>query len=212
MINGGVIYMNRGFAKVLQELRKEKGYSQQQLANKLFVDRTSVANWETGRRMPDALTITQISKCFGVDTDLLMGMAAAKDEEIHVLAMDDEYLVLEGTTFMLREVLPKAHITGFTKEEEAIEFAKANHISIAFLDIDMGMTSGLDICNKLLEISPTTNVIFLTAHDRFALEAWETKASGFLLKPLTKDDVLNQLTKLRHPIGEHAFEQLEETV
>lgn len=201
--------MNKAFAKVLQELRKEKGFSQQQLANKLFVDRTSVANWETGRRIPDALTITQICRCLGVDTDLLMGMAAARDETIYVLAVDDEYLVLEGTTYILRETLPRASVKGFTKEEEALEFAKTNHVSIAFLDIDMGVTSGLDICDKLLEISPTTNVIFLTAYDEYALEAWEKNASGFLLKPLTKDAVLHQMTKLRHPIGEHAFEEYE---
>ena len=200
--------MNRAFAKVLQELRKEKGYSQQQLADMLFVDRTSVANWETGRRMPDALTITKICTCFSVDTDYLMGMAAARDEEIHVLAVDDEYLVLEGTTYILKEALPKARVTGFANEDGALEFAKENHISIAFLDIDMGRSSGLDLCEKLLEISSTTNVVFVTAHDKVALDAWETQASGFLLKPLTKDAVLKQLTKLRHHIGEHAFEQM----
>lgn len=46
--------------------------SQQQLADKLFVNRSTIANWELGRRVPDATIIVRIAKIFGVDvSDLL---------------------------------------------------------------------------------------------------------------------------------------------
>ena len=65
----------------------------------------------------------------------------------------------------------------------------------------MGTTSGLDLCRTLLEINPRTNVVFLTAYPTYALDAWQTEASGFMVKPLTAEGVREQLTKLRFPFS-----------
>ena len=46
--------MKDSFADTLKQFRTEKNLSQQQLADMLFVERTTIANWETGRRIPDA--------------------------------------------------------------------------------------------------------------------------------------------------------------
>ena len=97
--------------------------------------------------------------------------------------------------------MPNATITGFTKPMDAIEYAKANRVSLAFLDIEMGNVSGLDVCGELLQINPRTNVVFLTAYPSYAIDAWETGASGFMLKPITADGVRAQLKKLRYPFS-----------
>ena len=60
------------FADSLKELRNKKGLSQQQLADLVFVDRSSVARWESGARMPDAIMIARLSKCLDVDVDELL--------------------------------------------------------------------------------------------------------------------------------------------
>ena len=72
---------------------------------------------------------------------------------------------------------------------------------IAFLDIELGRYSGLEICKKLLHIHPNTNVIYLTGYKDYSLDAWKTGACGFLLKPLTAQNVREQLSLLRHPVG-----------
>ena len=60
------------FADSLKKLRTDNHLSQQQLADKLFVNRSTIANWELGRRVPDATIIVRIAKIFGVDvSDLL---------------------------------------------------------------------------------------------------------------------------------------------
>ena len=114
--------------------------------------------------------------------------------------VDDETILLAGEIPIISEAMPNATITGFSKPSEAIEYARSNSISIAFLDIEIGKTSGLELCNTLLEINPMTNVIFLTSHQDYAIKAWGTAASGFLLKPLRQEDVEDQLKKLRYPI------------
>ena len=58
----------------------------------------------------------------------------------------------------------------------------------------------LDLCRELLQINPRTNVVFLTAYLEYSFEAWDTRACGFLLKPITTDAVRKQLLKLRFPL------------
>ena len=97
-------------------------------------------------------------------------------------------------------------ITGFSWPQEAIEYAQANQVDLAFLDIELGTESGLDLCHTLLDINPCTNVVYLTAYPDYALSAWDTEASGFMIKPLTPEGVRRQLKKLRYPFqagGEH---------
>ena len=86
-------------------------------------------------------------------------------------------------------------------EAEATAFARANKVQITFLDIEMGRISGLDVCRELLEINPRMNVIFLTAYREYALDAWETGACGFLVKPLSVEAIRQRLSMLRFPMG-----------
>ena len=193
--------MSKSFSETLKKLRTERGLSQQQLANKLFVDRSSIANWENNRRVPDAILMTRLAECLNVSVaDLLQG-SSVDSENINVILVDDEEILLAGTLPVLSEALPDASITGFTRVSEAITFAKNNPVSIAFLDIELGTHSGIDLCKTLLEINPKTNVIFLTSYPDYAIKAWETEASGFLVKPLQKEDIVHQLGKLRHSVG-----------
>lgn len=114
--------------------------------------------------------------------------------------MDDEKIILSGNLEVIREAMPKAEVKGFTRSSEAVAFAKDNPVALAFLDIEMGKTIGLDLCRTLLEINPRTNVVFLTAYMDYSFRAWDTGACGFLMKPLTVEAVERQLGMLRHPI------------
>ena len=60
------------FNKKLQELRKRKGLTQEELAEKLFVSRTAVSKWESGRGYPNLDSLKQLAKLFGVTIDELL--------------------------------------------------------------------------------------------------------------------------------------------
>ena len=178
--------MKQYFSETLKKLRTEKGLSRQELADKMFVTRSTVARWETGSRLPDAAMIYRLSVALGTDIDILLSAVAQSDECPNVIMVD--------------KVMPNASVTGFTKPTEAIEYAKANPVALAFLDIEMGTISGLDVCRKLLEINPRINVVYLTASQEYSFDAWSTGACGFLLKPLTVESVRDQLSRLRYPV------------
>ena len=187
------------FAERVKELRIKNGLSQQQLAELVYVDRSSVARWEAGTRMPDAIMIARLSKCLDVDiAELLEGTEAEKPPV--VILVDNEKIILTGSLPVLERALPGASISGFTKPSEALEFASHTPVDLAFLDIEMGKKSGLALCSELQEINPRTNVIFLTAYEGYSLDAWSTGASGFLMKPLTVEAVQNQLPHLRNKV------------
>ena len=191
--------MNQTFPITLKKLRTKKGLSQQELASKMFVARSTIARWESGSRLPDAMMIRRLAEILGVAVDFLMSAAAQSDECPNVIMVDDRKVVLTGGLPILEEALPNANITGFTNTKEAIEYAKRNNVSLAFLDIEIRNMSGFDLCKILLEINPRTNVIFLTAYSDYSLDAWGTGASGFMLKPITAEGVKEQLNNLRYP-------------
>ena len=191
--------MNIPLGEMLKNLRTERNLSQQQMANLLYVSRSSVANWETGNRIPDFLMLTRIAKLLDVDISMLNSNTEANDNTPEVIIVDDESILLSGAIPVLSKVMPNATITGFLRASEAIDYARKRHISIAFLDIELGNVDGISLCNKLVEINPIINVIFLTSYPEYAIKAWDTKASGFLVKPLQTQDVIEQLKKLRYP-------------
>ena len=191
--------MSQFFGETLKKMRIEKGLSQQALADVMLVTRPTVARWETGIRLPDAVMISRLAEVLNVNVQLLLSAAAESDKYPHVILVDDRKLILTGGLPVLEEVMPNATITGFTNADEVVSYAKENQIALAFLDIELRNTNGLDLCRKLLQINSRTNVVFLTAYADYSLDAWKTGASGFMLKPITAAGVREQLEKLRYP-------------
>ena len=188
------------FGETLRHLRTEKGLSQQQLADRLHVERASVTNWEAGRRIPSIDMLFQIAEALEVDAATLLAAAGERSEVPNVLLLDDEPIILDGSIPVLRELMPKANIIGFTKSLEALTFFRENPVALVFLDIELARSSGLELCRQMLALRPHTNVIFLTAYPEYSIDAWNVGASGFLLKPLDADEVRRELSRLRYPV------------
>lgn len=193
--------MNTLLAEKLRELRTARGISQGQLAKRMFVDKSTVARWENGSRLPDAAKIARLAEVLDVDAGALFSDATSNGESPNIIMVDDNEPVLADVLSVLEEVVPNATITGFAWPHEAIGYAKANRVDLAILDIELGTASGLDLCRALTEVNPRTNVVFLTAYPDYSLDAWDTEACGFLVKPLTPKSVRGQLGKLRYPLG-----------
>ena len=191
---------NTLFAETLRKLRTERGLSQVQLSEQLYVNRSTVARWENGTRLPDALMIARLSRLLDVDVNTLLSLTVRADRSPNVIMVDDRKIVLNGGLPILKEVIPDATITGFTRPSQAIEYATTHVVSLAFLDIELGKTSGFDLCRTLLDINPYTNVVFLTAYVDYSFDAWGTGASGFMMKPITPEGVQKQLKTLRYPL------------
>lgn len=194
--------MNTAFSDILRKLRTESGLTQAQLASLMFVNKATISKWENGSRLPDAAMVTRLARVLRADVGTLLSAEAASDESCNIIMVDDNKAILSYSLLILEEVMPNATISGFNWPQEAIAYAKTNLIDLAILDIELGTASGLDLCSELLEINPGTKVIYLTAYPDYALDAWDTNASGFLVKPLTPKSVRRQLKKLHFSAGD----------
>ena len=73
------------FNEKLQQLRKEKGLTQEELAEKIYVSRTAISKWESGRGYPSIDSLKTIANFFSVTVDALLS-----SDEILTLAQDDQ--------------------------------------------------------------------------------------------------------------------------
>ena len=78
--------MSQYFSDTLKKLRNKKGLSQLELADRLFVTRSTVSRWESGNRLPDAVMITRLAEVLGVDGSILFDAVeqSADDNEPHI--------------------------------------------------------------------------------------------------------------------------------
>lgn len=177
-------------------LRIESRMSQKDLADFLYVNQATVSRWEKGIRFPDDDLIIKMALRFGVDPAVLLNPSPAVPV---VILVDDEEISLELNVPMMRQYLPGAEIRGFSDSRGALAFAAQKHIDAAFLDVDLFRESGLDLAEKLTELYPKINIIFLTGHPEFMKEAFSLHASGYILKPMTPADFAHEINHLRFP-------------
>ena len=136
--------MNNLFSETLRKLREEKGLAQTELAKKLFVNHSTITRWESGTRLPDATMIVRLADCLGTDSNMLFSLAANSEESPNIIIVDDSKPVVTEGLNVLSKIMPNATITGFIWPREAIEYARANRVALALLDIELGTASGFD--------------------------------------------------------------------
>lgn len=117
-----------------------------------------------------------------------------------ILCVDDEKLQLTRLAETVKSVLPTAEVISYSNPLQALEDNKDNKIDIAFLDIEMPKLNGIQLAKALKNTCPLINIIFVTAYDNYALEAYKIHASGYVSKPVNKDKVQQEIDGLRHPI------------
>lgn len=117
-----------------------------------------------------------------------------------ILLVDDERLSLLDLEATVREVLPDADIQTAQTPAEALDLTGRNPPDVAFLDIELPEMNGLSLAKRIKDLHPQTNIIFVTAYSQYALDAFQLYVSGYLMKPVRKEDVSGALEHLRYPV------------
>lgn len=116
------------------------------------------------------------------------------------LIVDDSRLAAASLARILARLDEGGVCETASSATEALECCDRDHVDVAFLDIEMPGVNGLDLALRLKVVSPETNVIFVTGYPEYALDAWETQASAFLVKPVDDAAVSKALAQLRVPL------------
>lgn len=185
----------------IRTLRSEHSLSQQQLADRMYVTRYTIMRWESGDHVPDITMLSRLAEILEVETYELLDAMNGADTPPITIVVDDEIVILRGFVHILENTLPGTEVYGFQNAREALKFAGSNRIDVAFLDIELPGESGLELGKTLSGMNPRTNIIFLTSHPEYALEALRMYSSGYLLKPLTPEKIRNEIAHLRFPVN-----------
>jgi two-component system LytT family response regulator len=109
------------------------------------------------------------------------------------LIIDDERLAREELKLLLKDYIEIEIVDEARNGEEGIQKIKEHKPDLIFLDVNMPEMSGFDML-KLLDDIP--RVIFVTAYDEFALQAFEVNALDYVMKPVDPDRLKDAIQKL----------------
>lgn len=115
---------------------------------------------------------------------------------MRVYLLDDEQYALDNLNYLLGQ-FPQVEVAG--QSTDALETFKrigALDVDAIFVDINMAAVSGMEIARQLNKTSPHIRVVFTTAYQQYALEAFEVNAADYLLKPITYPKLKACLDKL----------------
>jgi two-component system LytT family response regulator len=116
---------------------------------------------------------------------------------VKILIVDDETLASRRLERLLNE-LGYEEITIFNDSRIALDDITKNKYDVVFLDIAMPDITGLDLANKIMALEPATFIIFQTAFDNFAIEAFKSGGIDYILKPTTKENVQLAIQKVKN--------------
>ena len=119
---------------------------------------------------------------------------------MRILCLDDEELALQMLEMCVKKAKPEADVSAFDDQEELLEDAQKNGCDVAFLDIHMRGMNGVELAKKLKETNPKMNIIFVTGFSEYAGDAMKLHASGYIMKPVTVEEVKAELSELRYPM------------
>ena len=111
---------------------------------------------------------------------------------------EDERIFRDALTKLLAEHWPELHIVASCEDgAEALEAMAEHKPSVAFLDIRMPGLNGLDVAAASAELSPDTQVVFVTAYNQYAIDAFEKGAIDYLLKPVEPKRLAATIERLK---------------
>jgi DNA-binding LytR/AlgR family response regulator len=111
---------------------------------------------------------------------------------------DDELHLAEYLKARLHALWPELTVDAVAKNgPEALDLITEHQPQVAFLDIKMPGLSGLEVASRVLESQQPVHIVFVTAFDDYAIDAFEREAADYLLKPVSDDRLLRTILRLK---------------
>ncbi len=124
---------------------------------------------------------------------------ALRDPALRVLAVDDEPPALDELAYLLRADPRVGHVdtaADATSALRRLQDPAAAGIDVVFLDVHMPGLDGLELARVLAALAEPPTVVFVTAHDDRAVEAYDVGAVDYLLKPLRAERLAASLSRI----------------
>lgn len=117
-----------------------------------------------------------------------------------IIAIDDERPALELMMETLKRLCPDDEIISFNEVRALREYEEKSDIDVAFMDIELGNVTGIELAIELKKSAPRCNVIFVTSYSKYGTDSFKARPSGYVTKPYTDEEIKRELDNLRYPV------------
>ena len=124
-----------------------------------------------------------------------------------ILLVDDEELQLLRLENACKKVMPESEFFSFTNPMKVVE--SNINFDLAFLDIEMPGLNGIQLAKKIKSINPKIKIIFVTAYNNYALDAYRVHACGYITKPVNENKIKVEIDELDNVINLKSEKKLQ---
>ena len=117
--------------------------------------------------------------------------------ELRALVVDDEQLAREELSYLLAQVGGVTVVGEATNGIEAIGLIEDLTPDVVFLDVQMPGMNGFEVARQVISRQATSEIVFVTAYDQYAIEGFQVNAVDYLLKPVDADRLEQALQRTR---------------
>ena len=128
-------------------------------------------------------------------------MTAGSQHLLKTLIVDDESLARRGLAHRLKNIADIEIVGEASNGREALKLIKEKSPDLVFLDIQMPGISGFEVVQQL-DIKTMPVILFLTAYDEYAVQAFEANALDYILKPIDEKRLHQVLEKVRDNLNQ----------
>lgn len=108
---------------------------------------------------------------------------------VRTIIIDDEEPVLQLMKIIMRKNKHLDIVGEFTDSKKALEGILKLLPDVVFIDIEMPCMDGIELANKILEFDENIQIVFVTAYEKYALEAFKVNAVNYILKPIIEKEL-----------------------
>ena len=119
---------------------------------------------------------------------------------IKVAIIDDEQLAVDNLQYFLKQFSDLEVVGATTEVDELMNCLKNNEVQLIFMDIEMPEINGLELASRIIEEYKEIEIIFATAYNQYAVQAFELNAVDYILKPLSMNRIEKTIEKVRKRI------------
>lgn len=119
---------------------------------------------------------------------------------MNIVLIDDEQLAIDVLEIILGDIEEATIVATYTDAKRALVELVTIDVDVVFLDMEMGDIHGLEFAEDLMLKFPRVEVVFVTAHSQYAVEAFEVNAMDYLLKPVKIERLKKTMGKLQQKL------------
>lgn len=127
---------------------------------------------------------------------------------IRALVVDDEQLARDELCFLLDQIDDVAVVAQAANGVEGLRLAGEHRPDLIFLDVQMPGLTGFEVARRLLQTELTPQLVFVTAFDQYAVDAFSVNAVDYVLKPVDADRLEQTLERVRRRLASEQASRL----